>query len=115
KISLWLVSLDPKLPFSFVDDKVLHGNSLLGITDLRQLEAAHIDPSRVKTLKGGTQYSTGTLFGEGSEAHGLHVIDVQTVVQKAVRLRQGLANVVDENDPARSTKTKRRIWREYQE
>ncbi|GGJ17961.1 Eco57I restriction-modification methylase domain-containing protein [Paenarthrobacter histidinolovorans] len=115
KISLWLVSLDPKLPFSFVDDKVLHGNSLLGITDLRQLEAAHIDPSRVKTLKGGTQYSTGTLFGEGSEAHGLHVIDVQTVVQKAVRLRQGLANVVDENDPARSTKTKRRIWHEYQE
>lgn len=115
KISLWLVSLDPKLPFSFVDDKVLHGNSLLGITDLRQLEAAHIDPSRVKTLKGGTQYSTGTLFGEGSEAQGLHVIDVQTVIQKAVRLRQGLANVVDENDPARSTKTKRRLWCEYQE
>ncbi|WP_343038082.1 Eco57I restriction-modification methylase domain-containing protein [Arthrobacter wenxiniae] len=115
KISLWLVSLDPKLPFSFVDDKVLHGNSLLGITDLRQLEAAHIDPSRVKTLKGGVQYSTSTLFGEGSEAHGLHIIDVKTVVQKAVRLRQGLANVVDENDPARSTKTKRRIWHEYQE
>lgn len=115
KISLWLVSLDPKLPFSFVDDKVLHGNSLLGITDLRQLEAAHIDPTRVKTLKGGSQYSTSTLFGEGSEAQGLHVIDIQTVLQKAVRLRQGLANVVDENDPARSTKTKRRIWHEYQE
>ncbi|QXQ11301.1 type IIL restriction-modification enzyme MmeI [Paeniglutamicibacter sp. Y32M11] len=114
KISLWLVSLDPRVPFSFVDDKVLHGNSLLGITDLRQLEAGHIDPSRVKTLKGGTHYSSGTLFGEGSEAQGLHVIDVQTVVQKAVRLRQGLANVVDENDPARSTKTKRRIWDEYQ-
>jgi hypothetical protein len=30
KLSLWLVSLDPKLPFSFVDDKVLHGNSLPG-------------------------------------------------------------------------------------
>ena len=29
KLSLWLVSLDPKLPFSFVDDKILHGNSLL--------------------------------------------------------------------------------------
>ena len=29
----------PELPFSFVDDKVLHGNSLLGLTDLRQLEA----------------------------------------------------------------------------
>ena len=38
KLSLWLVSLDPKLPFSFVDDKVLHGNSLLGLTDKRQLQ-----------------------------------------------------------------------------
>ena len=39
KLSLWLVSLDPKLPFSFVDDKVFLGNSLLGLTDVRQLEA----------------------------------------------------------------------------
>ncbi|HQY97420.1 MAG TPA: SAM-dependent DNA methyltransferase, partial [Phycicoccus sp.] len=44
KLSLWLVSLDPGLPFSFVDDKILHGNSLLGLTDLRQLEALHINP-----------------------------------------------------------------------
>ena len=34
KLSLWLVSLDRDLPFSFVDDKVFHGNSLLGITAL---------------------------------------------------------------------------------
>ena len=44
KLSLWLVSLDPKLPFSFVDDKILHGNSLLGLTDVRQLKL-HIDPA----------------------------------------------------------------------
>ncbi|MGH3785208.1 MAG: DNA methyltransferase, partial [Pseudonocardiaceae bacterium] len=44
KLSLWLVSLDPKLPFSFVDDKVLHGNSLLGLTDARQLKLKHINP-----------------------------------------------------------------------
>lgn len=115
KISLWLVSLDPKLPFSFVDDKVLHGNSLLGVTDLRQLEAAHIDPSRVKILSDGSMYSEGTLFGEGSEAQGLEVLDVRTVIQKAVKLRQRLASEVDENDPARSSKTKRRLWHEYQE
>ena len=44
KLSLWLVSLDRDLPFSFVDDKIFHGNSLLGLTDLRQLRALHIDP-----------------------------------------------------------------------
>ena len=46
KLSLWLVSLDPKLPFSFVDDKILHGNSLLGLTDAKQLRYQHIDPAR---------------------------------------------------------------------
>ncbi|MGL5863507.1 MAG: N-6 DNA methylase, partial [Phycicoccus sp.] len=45
KLSLWLVSLDRGLPFSFVDDKVLHGNSLLGLTEIRQLERLHIAPS----------------------------------------------------------------------
>ena len=44
KLSLWLVSLDPKLPFSFVDDKILHGNSLLGLTDAGQLKRQHINP-----------------------------------------------------------------------
>lgn len=115
KISLWLVSLNPKQPFSFVDDKVLHGNSLLGITDLRQLEALHIDPASVKTHWDGTRYSKDTLFGEGAEAQGLEVIDVRTVIQKAVNLRQRLASEVDENDPARSSTTKRRLWREYQD
>ena len=44
KLSLWLVSLDPKLPFSFVDDKLFVGNSLLGLTDVRQIEELHLDP-----------------------------------------------------------------------
>ena len=46
KLSLWLVSLDPKLPFSFVDDKIFHGNSLLGLTDARQLKRAAHRPGR---------------------------------------------------------------------
>ena len=40
KLSLWLVSLDRDLPFSFVDDKILHGNSLLGVTKLDQLDGS---------------------------------------------------------------------------
>ena len=45
KLSLWLVSLDRDLPFSFVDDKVFLGNSLLGLTSLDQLRKLHIDPT----------------------------------------------------------------------
>ena len=97
KLSLWLVSLDPKLPFSFVDDKILHGNSLLGLTDVRQLKRQHIDPDAA------------------SAQQSLFEVDVDGVLGQATRLRQQLASEVDDNDPQRSTTTKRRQWHRYQE
>jgi methylase of polypeptide subunit release factors len=97
KLSLWLVSLDPKLPFSFVDDKVLHGNSLLGLTDVRQLEHQHIGPDAVPAQMMLTD------------------LDVEGVLARAVSLRRRLASEVDDADPQRSAATKRRQWREYQE
>ncbi|WP_411074221.1 Eco57I restriction-modification methylase domain-containing protein [Streptomyces sp. cmx-4-7] len=96
KLSLWLVSLDPKLPFSFVDDKVLHGNSLLGLTDARQLKRLHIDPDA----------ATGP--------PSLFDLDVEGVLAQATRLRRQLATEVNDSDPQRSAATKRRQWREYQ-
>jgi hypothetical protein len=100
KLSLWLVSLDPKLPFSFVDDKVLHGNSLLGLTDARQLTALHIRPPRttVETLE---------------SAHAS--VEVERTLERAASLRRALASEVDESDPERSTATKRRLMRELEE
>src|SRR5579859_5997372 len=50
KLSLWLVSMDPTKPFTFVDDKVAVGDSLLGITSLDQLEWMHLDPKRGREL-----------------------------------------------------------------
>ncbi|MFI7356246.1 Eco57I restriction-modification methylase domain-containing protein [Streptomyces avidinii] len=96
KLSLWLVSLDPKLPFSFVDDKVLHGNALLGLTDARQLRELHIDPAAA-----GSQISILDL-------------DIDGTLSKAARLRRQLATEVDDSDPQRTAATKRRQWRSYQ-
>ncbi|MCM2579670.1 Eco57I restriction-modification methylase domain-containing protein [Streptomyces meridianus] len=96
KLSLWLVSLDPKLPFSFVDDKVLHGNALLGLTDARQLRDLHINPAAA-----GDQLS---VFG----------LNVDDILDKATRLRRQLATEVDDGDPQRSAAAKRRQWRRYQ-
>ncbi|WP_249019144.1 Eco57I restriction-modification methylase domain-containing protein [Conexibacter sp. S30A1] len=45
KLSLWLITLAKDRPFSFVDHALRLGDSLLGVTDLRQLRVAHIDPS----------------------------------------------------------------------
>jgi hypothetical protein len=97
KLSLWLVSLDPKLPFSFVDDKILHGNSLLGLTDARQLKLKHINPDAAP------------------HQPSLLELDVDGVLRQAARLRQKLATEVDDSDPQRSATTKRRQWRDYQQ
>lgn len=89
KLSLWLVSLDRALPFSFVDDKVFHGNSLLGLTDLRQLKALHLDHNRPQQNRLGDR-------------------DLRDVVHDAVEIRRRLASEVAENDPQRSAAAKQR-------
>ncbi|WP_159942067.1 Eco57I restriction-modification methylase domain-containing protein [Nocardiopsis sp. FR6] len=54
KLSLWLVSMDPKRPFTFLDDRLAAGDSLLGITSLEQLEYMHMDPKQGRKLHEGT-------------------------------------------------------------
>ncbi|MFF3182061.1 Eco57I restriction-modification methylase domain-containing protein [Rhodococcus pyridinivorans] len=92
KLSLWLVSLDRNLPFSFVDDKVFLGNSLLGLTSLDQLRKLHIDPSQVPA---------GEMFE-------IFNVDIDSIIGKAVDLRRKLASEIDENDPARNSAAKHR-------
>jgi hypothetical protein len=92
KLSLWLVSLDRDLPFSFVDDKVFLGNSLLGITTLDQLRKVHIDPARVSY----------------QQMFDIFSVDIDSVVKRAVDLRQRLSSEIDEDDPARNSVAKRR-------
>ncbi|MEY9935412.1 hypothetical protein ABH926_010094 [Catenulispora sp. GP43] len=96
KLSLWLVSLDAKLPFSFVDDKILHGNSLLGLTDRRQLEYQHIAP--LPSMK-----------------QTLDQLDVESTLRRATAMRRQLTSEVDDADPQRSATAKRRLWRDYQQ
>lgn len=47
KLSLWLVTMDSRRPFGFLDDRLVAGDSLLGVVDVRQLETLHIDPAAV--------------------------------------------------------------------
>jgi len=106
KLSLWLVSLDGDKPFSFVDDKVFVGNSLLGITDLRQLRAQHIYP----TAASGIRPFEFDRAGNYTES-----LDVDSVLERVRGRRHDLASEVDDGDPARSTTTKQRLQRENEE
>ena len=105
KLSLWLVSLDRDLPFSFVDDKLLHGNSLLGLTSLAQLEALQITPS--------SQPSQGRFDFSGDAL--VERLDVGQHIQRAIRVRQRLASEIDETDPQRTAHAKRRQLAEVAE
>jgi hypothetical protein len=53
KLSLWLVSMDPRRPFTFLDDKLAVGDSLLGITSIEQLEWMHLSPAEGRKLHEG--------------------------------------------------------------
>jgi hypothetical protein len=46
KLSLWLITFARDRPFSFVDHALRTGDSLIGVTELRQLRVAHIDIRR---------------------------------------------------------------------
>ncbi|WIX85856.1 DNA methyltransferase [Amycolatopsis sp. DG1A-15b] len=97
KLSLWLVSLDPTKPFSFVDDKIFCGNSLLGITNIEQLRRLHIYPDEKEN----------DLITE--------LVDIDVKLTEATRFRGKLTNPVAENDPMRSRVGKERLLRQFQE
>lgn len=93
KLSLWLVSMDPGKPFSFVDDRIFHGNSLLGITTERQLRAQHIDPGHSQLVQSK-----------------LLQLDVDSDLEKAAKLRRELSSgQVDDADRMRSTRAKKKL------
>lgn len=107
KLSLWLVSLDPGKPFSFVDDKVFHGNSLLGLTSLRQLEELHIDPKPAPAHEQTQMQFRGNVLEER--------LDLRHKIDKAAQLRRRLAEEIVENDPQRSAAAKHRQMEQLDE
>jgi hypothetical protein len=44
KLSLWLVTMDRERPFGFLDDRLVAGDSLLGLASLGQLTTLHAHP-----------------------------------------------------------------------
>ncbi|WP_328750494.1 hypothetical protein OHT57_33710 [Streptomyces sp. NBC_00285] len=99
KLSLWLISMDPTRPFTFLDDRLVAGDSLLGVTSLEQLKAVHLDLAKGDLL--GAEADTESLVaeviaerhaiteikGDGIEALGKKREHLQAVREKTARLR----------------------------
>jgi hypothetical protein len=94
KLSLWLVSMDKAKPFSFVDDKIFCGNSLLGLTTLDQLRYLHLDP-KPATMQQQL------------------LVDIDTKIDDATRLRHELASPVEERGPMRSSRAKVKLLEQF--
>jgi len=54
KLSLWLITCAQHRPFSFLDHRLVVGDSLLGVTSLAQLEDLHLVPARGRGLHSNT-------------------------------------------------------------
>ncbi|MFD4878357.1 Eco57I restriction-modification methylase domain-containing protein [Streptomyces sp. NPDC058420] len=69
KLSLWLISMDPERPFTFLDDRLVAGDSLLGIANLEQIESVHLDPVAGRKLHRGA-FEEGWTERARARVHG---------------------------------------------
>lgn len=106
KLSLWLVSLDKNQPFSFVDNKILHGNSLLGVTNLAQVEYKRIDAKPRQQIQ---------LFEINDLNQTAGVVDVSSVIRRVRNIREQLSSEISVDDPQRSASAKHRQMHEMDE
>jgi len=87
KLSLWLVTLSRRLPFTFVDHALRHGDSLVGL-DFQQIESFHWAPAK--------QTETCRVL-------------LREALDQAIALRQQILALADHEDPV-SQGEKRRLF-----
>jgi hypothetical protein len=89
KLSMWLITLAKDRPFTFVDHALRCGDSLIGITELHQLDCFHLDPAAGRKLHGGSLFDPA--------------IQIEPLVKAALEKRRYLESfpVVDVDDAAR--------------
>jgi hypothetical protein len=97
KLSLWLVSMDPGRPFTFLDDKLAVGDSLLGITSIEQLEWMHLNPTEGRKLHEGVvvlDFMSGVrrVLADASQQRQL-LIDIPDDIDGVHKKREILAEV----------------------
>ncbi|MFI5802206.1 Eco57I restriction-modification methylase domain-containing protein [Streptomyces sp. NPDC051561] len=85
KFALWLDTVEPGMPFTFLDDRIMAGDSLLGITSYEQIEAMHLVPAAGRALhaKSPVDFTSAVPFLTGLGAG----------VQEAGRLRDRILGI----------------------
>ncbi|MGW3625800.1 hypothetical protein [Streptomyces sp. NPDC000880] len=89
KLSLWLVSMDPERPFTFLDDRLVAGDSLLGVTSLEQITDIHLKPQKQHDVLGWAESagrSVDRLTRERLAITAIKGVDLLALQEKRARL-----------------------------
>ncbi len=86
KLSLWLTTLARGRPFSFLDHAIRHGDSLLGVTDLDEVEHLRLGRQPGQTTMGWSEGLHGQVkraLGKRLDLRGMPTVDAADVQEKA--------------------------------
>jgi hypothetical protein len=99
KLSLWLTTMARDRPFSFLDHALRAGDSLLGVTDIRQVELFHADPARASgqlPFAGEVQLGIKAALNKRQQLESIRVLTLRDAESKArlnTEADQALASV----------------------
>lgn len=89
KLSLWLVSMDPGRPFTFLDDRLVAGDSLLGVHNMDQIQSVHMKPSgQTDVLAEQARQLVDQLTRERLAITAIKGVDLPALQEKRERLEE---------------------------
>ncbi|WP_060886961.1 Eco57I restriction-modification methylase domain-containing protein, partial [Streptomyces caniscabiei] len=89
KLSLWLVSMDPGRPFTFLDDRLVAGDSLLGVHNMEQIQSVHMKPSgQTDVLAEQARELVDQLTRERLAITAIKGVDLPALQEKRERLEE---------------------------
>ncbi|MFI5688709.1 Eco57I restriction-modification methylase domain-containing protein, partial [Streptomyces sp. NPDC051636] len=89
KLSLWLVSMDPERPFTFLDDRLVAGDSLLGVHSMEQIQSVHMKPGQqTDILAEQARQLVDQLTRERLAITAIKGVDLPALQQKRERLEE---------------------------
>ncbi|MCX4741806.1 Eco57I restriction-modification methylase domain-containing protein [Streptomyces antibioticus] len=89
KLSLWLVSMDPGRPFTFLDDRLVAGDSLLGVHTMEQIQSVHMKPSgQTDVLAEQARQLVDQLTRERLAITAIKGVDLPALQEKRERLEE---------------------------
>ncbi len=103
KLSLWLATAAKDQPFGFLDHHLTAGDTLLGLTNVGQLEHVHTDPARGATLHASTLYDQTAhirsalqqAIGHRTAIESIRVVDLRDVEQQQSMLTAANSSLAD--------------------